>query len=112
MSKKTTFPPTPKKSLDDDAARPALSSEWLNHSSDGPATRDIFQQRPSRKRRLLRFAGVAAVWTARNSFRGSRRLARFGYRQMQPMRVRDWVTLGALAAVLLAMGAYMTFEKR
>ena len=31
---------------------------------------------------------------------------------MQPMRARDWVTLAALAGVLLAMGAYMTFEKR
>ena len=112
MSKKTTFPPTPKHDLDDDAARPSQSSEWLNHSSDGPATRDIFQQRPSRKRRLLRFAGVAVVWTVRNSFRGSRRLARFGYRQMQPMRVRDWVTLAALATVLVGMGAYMAFVNR
>ena len=125
MSKKTTFPPTPKRHRDTDGAaktpkfsetaetqRPLPSSAWLNHATSGAKTSDIFKQRPSRKRRALRLAGVGVARLGKGVLRGSGRLARFGVRQMQPMRARDWVTLAALVAALVGMGAYMTFEKR
>ena len=117
VSKKTTYPATPKTRSsahepDAGAARPSQASEWLNHTTGGPKTTDIFQKTPSRKRRMLRAVGVGAFRAGRGSLRLGRRAVRFGYRQMQPMRVRDWITVAALATVLIAMGAYMTFEKR
>ncbi|HKT39117.1 MAG TPA: LysM peptidoglycan-binding domain-containing protein, partial [Ktedonobacterales bacterium] len=83
-------------------------SEWLNHSSNGPATRDIFA-RPerSRRKRALRLAGRGVVGAGR----GLVRLGKFSYRKMQPMRIRDWVSVSALVVVLVAMGAYMVYEK-
>lgn len=122
MRKKTTFPPALERHRDTgDAAksaetaktqRPSPSSAWLNHATGGAKTSDIFKQRPSRKRRALRLAGVGVGRLGWGVVRGGRGLARFGVRQMQPMRARDWVTVAALVVVLLAMGAYMTFEKR
>ena len=115
MRKKAASPPVAdgKWRLDDDHTRssqspqPSPSSDWLNHATGGPGTRDIFTpQRHDKKRRLaLLVAGAAAL-----AGRGLVRAGRFGYRQLQPMRRRDWITVAALLAVLVAMGAYMKFD--
>lgn len=123
MPKKTALPPLAdgKWRIDDDdqptrgaqLAKSSRSSDWLNHASGGPATKDIFarsQQR--RKQRLLRGVARGAGKGAALAGRGVARLGGFGYRQMRPMRRRDWITVAALLAVLVAMGAYMKFDNQ
>ena len=78
VSKKTTYPATPKTRSsahepDAGAARPSQASEWLNHATGGPKTTDIFQKTPSRKRRMLRAVGVGAFRAGRGSLRLGRR---------------------------------------
>lgn len=121
-SRRATHLPTPERSLgvrkgDDGAVRSSPSSEWLNHATGGVKTEDIFARRRRRgwKPRLaaligggLALAGRGVTWASR----GALRAGRFSFRQMQPMRLRDWVTVAALLAVLIAMGAYMAFENR
>src|SRR6185437_313104 len=119
MRKKAATPPVAdgKWRLDDDDNRSSRlpqsspSSDWLNHATGGPATRDIFthqrhDRKRDKKRGLARFAAGAALLAGR----GLVRAGRFGYRQLQPMRLRDWITAAALLAVLVAMGAYMKFD--
>lgn len=120
MLNKTTFPPGPPDdphtedandttaSRSSRSTRSSASSDWLNHSAGPVKTTDIFgDRRRDWKKRLLRSAGRGTVWIGT----GTVRLGRFGFRQMLPMRIRDWVTIGALLAVLIAMGAYMAFDK-
>ena len=69
MRKKAASPPVAdgKWRLDDDnigrhtSPQPSPSSDWLNHATGGPATRDIFTpQRHDKKRRLALLAAGAA----------------------------------------------------
>lgn len=114
MRKKVTLPSEPNTDLSPqgDSARSASrspgASEWLNHTATGVATEDIFAgRRHGRKRRLLLLPLKGVVLAGR----GVGHVGRFSIRQMQPMRRRDWVTVSALVAVLLAMGAYMVFQR-
>jgi LysM repeat protein len=119
VPKKLTFPLVPSGETSTKASRGAArqkstertppSSEWLNHTPGGPATVDIFADRkPRRKRSLARSLGHGIALAGR----GSVRLGRYSYRQMQPMRWRDWMTVAALVAVLIGMGVYMAHEQQ
>jgi LysM domain len=88
-------------------SRPLQSSEWLNHATDSKTT-DIFgDKQRSRKRRAMRLVGSGLAMGGK----GLIKAGKFGYRQMRPMRARDWVTLSAVAAVFVALGVYATFER-
>ena len=103
-----TPPPATKK-------RQTPSSEWLNHSVGGPKTTDIFAKpRRDWRKLLLWLVGKGIVLLALGLLllgKGLIRLGRYSYRQMQPMRLRDWVTVTALIATLLGMGVYMALER-
>lgn len=111
MRKKAANPPVAdgKWRIDDDeerSSRTSRSSEWLNRSPNGSPTTDIFaRSNHGRKQRLLKGMGRGAALAGR----GLVRLSKFSYRQMQPMRRRDWVTIALLFVVLVGMGAYMKF---
>jgi hypothetical protein len=115
VPKRVTLPPAPDSSRrfadiadEPTVVRPSPSSNWLNSSTGAPST-DIFgKKQRARKRGPLWLAGRGAALLGR----GVIRLGRFGFRQTQPMRVRDWITVAALLVVLIGMGAYMTYEKR
>jgi hypothetical protein len=117
VRKKSKFLPDAKRSLrtddnygdafDADDSRASQSSEWLNHSTSSK-TKDIFGDgKRSRKRRALRLIGSGMAMGGK----GLVKAGKFGYRQMSPMRARDWVTLGAVAAVFVALGVYATLER-
>ena len=93
--------------VDADDSRWAQSSEWLNHSTGSKTTNIFSDGQRSRKRRALRLIGSGMAMGGK----GLVKAGKFGYRQMRPMRARDWVTLGAVAAVFVALGVYATFER-
>lgn len=115
MRKKTAYPSkrgrgSATRTGADDTARAAPSSEWLNHAPGGVKTANIFAKRgqrrlPGRKSRVLALAGRGTAWAGRSAVR----VGRYSLRQMQPMRWRDWVTVAALIAALIALGIYMAF---
>jgi len=74
-------------------SRPLQSSEWLNHASGGKTTDIFIDGQRSRKRRAMRLVGSGVAMGGK----GLVKAGKFGYRQMRPMRARDWVTLGAVA---------------
>lgn len=109
MGNRLATPPPARK------GRQTPSSEWLNHDPGGPKTTDIFAK-PHRdwKKSLLRLVGRGFVLLAIGLLllgKGLVRLGRYSFRQMQPMRPRDWATVTALIATLVGMGVYMAFER-